>query len=347
MSGGNDGREGGDETDISTANTMRGRTSGSGFRLWVLLDANRLVLTAALTLAVFVSFLLVAAVLYPPFVRQIESGDTIETMFSTMLSVIVTGTTLVVTISQLVLSQENGPLGDQRERMSNSMDFRDYTEELIGSPSPADPSAFLCEIVGVTADRANELVERVAENQDGQLREEVEEFTDSATANAASVRKQLDGAEFGTFDVLSSALDFNYSWKIFQVERIANDYRESLTEEELTILDELKTALSLFAPAREHVKTLYFQWALISLSQMILYAAVPALVVAGVMVAVVDAGTFPGSTLGFPHIALVVAGAFAVTLVPFMLFVSYILRIVTVAKRTLAIEPLILRDSQQ
>ena len=73
----------------------------------------------------------------------------------------------------------------------------------------------------------------------------------------------------------------------------------------------------------------------------------PAVVVAGVMVAVGNAGTFPGRTLGVDHIVLVVGGAFAVTLVPFVLFISYVLRILTVAKRTLAIEPLILRESQR
>lgn len=144
-----------------------------------------------------------------------------------------------------------------------------------------------------------------------------------------------------------AALNFNYSWKVFQVERLLNEYEERLDEEERGLLDNLKTALSLFGPAREHIKTLYFQWALIDLSQMILYAAVPALAVAGIMVGIVDAGTFPGNTLGLDHIILVVGGAFAVTLVPFMLFVSYVLRIVTIAKRTLAIEPLILRESQR
>jgi len=161
------------------------------------------------------------------------------------------------------------------------------------------------------------------------------------------VRDKLEGAQFGSSDVVFAALNFNYSWKIFQVERLANEYEESLTEEEAGLLDDLKTALTLFGPAREHIKTLYFQWALINLSQMILYAAVPAVAVAGIMVAIVDTGTFPGSTLGFEHIILVVGGAFAVTLVPFMLFVSYVLRILTIAKRTLAIEPLILRDSQR
>ncbi|MFC7216282.1 hypothetical protein ACFQO4_19675 [Saliphagus sp. GCM10025334] len=336
-----------DETDISTANTMRERSGESRIKLWVLLRANRLLVSLVLTSAVFVVFVIAVAVLYPPFSRQIESGDMIDTMFSTMITVIVTGTTLVVTIGQLVLSQENGPLGDQRERMASSMDFRDFTEELIGSPSPADPSEFLRQIIGVTAQRTTALRDSIGKNDDENLREEVDEFAESVTGNADTVRDQLEGAQFGSFDVLFAALNFNYSWKIFQVERLANEYEESLGEEEHSLLDDLKTALSLFGPAREHIKTLYFQWALINLSQLILYAAVPALAIAGIMIAIVDAGTFPGNTLGFDHIVLVVGGAFAVTLVPFMLFVSYVLRIVTIAKRTLAIEPLILRDSQR
>lgn len=87
--------------------------------------------------------------------------------------------------------------------------------------------------------------------------------------------------------------------------------------------------------------------ALIDLSQMILYAAIPAFTVAGIVVAVVDVGTVPESTPGIDHIDLVVGGALSATLVPSMLFVFYVLRLVTVAKRTLAIEPLILRESQR
>jgi hypothetical protein len=334
-----------DETDAGTANTMRERADESGLKLWVLLRANRLHLTSALTGGVFVAFVIAVTTLPPPFTQQIASGDMIDTMFSTMIAVIVTGTTLVVTIGQLVLSQENGPLGDQRERMSNAMDFREFTQEMIGSPTPTDPSAFLGELIGVTTQRTTALGEAVDENRDEGLRAEVGEFAETLTENAEVVREQLEGAQFGSFDVVFAALNFEYSSKIFQTERIASEYEGSLTETELTLLDDLKTALSVFGPAREHVKTLYFQWALIELSQLILYAAVPALAVAGIMIGIVDAGTVPGATFGIDHIALVVGGAFALTLLPFMLLVSYVLRILTVAKRTLAIEPLILRDS--
>jgi hypothetical protein len=179
------------------------------------------------------------------------------------------------------------------------------------------------------------------------VRTEVDEFAESVIGNADEVTEELDGARFGTFDVLFAALNFNYSWKIFQVERIATEHADHLDETDRRLLEELKTSLSLFAPAREHIKTLYFQWELIEFSQWTLYTAVPALLVAGVMMGVVDAGTFPGETVGVANVVWVVGGAFAVTLTPFLLFVSYLLRILTVAKRTLAIGPLILRESQR
>ncbi|ELY62825.1 hypothetical protein C489_20931, partial [Natrinema versiforme JCM 10478] len=75
-----------DETDISTANTMGERSGESRIKLWLLLRANRLLVTSVLTSAVFVAFVIVVAVLVPPFSRQIESGDMIETMFSTMIT---------------------------------------------------------------------------------------------------------------------------------------------------------------------------------------------------------------------------------------------------------------------
>lgn len=337
------------ETDVgvSTANTMRERAGESRVKIWLLLAANRWYVTAVLALAVFVTFVVFVTLLPPPIGPQLRSGDAIETMFSAMLGAIITVVTLVVTIGQLVLSQENGPLGEQRNRMENSMDFRDYAEELIGSPSPSDPSAFLRELVDVAQQRAVTVRESLSEDQNDQLRWEIEEFTDSLVGNSETVREQLDGASFGSFDVLFAALNYNYGWKIFQVERIASDHAEHLDGALQEQLEDLKTALSLFGPAREHVKTLYFEWALVSLSQMILYSALPALVVAGVMLAVVDAGTLPGSTYGVSHMTVLIGAAFTVTLVPFLLFASYVLRIVTVAKRTLAIEPLILRESQR
>ncbi|QLG28401.1 hypothetical protein HUG10_12960 [Halorarum halophilum] len=338
----------GGDYDISTGDTMRERSNESRLKIWLLLRTNRFVLTGVLAVLVFVSFMLFSVFLDPSLQSEIKSTDTIETIFSSMIGVVVTGTTLVVTISQLVLSQENGPLGDQRQRMSAAMDFRTYTKDLLGEVVPVDPSAFLYELVEETERRSEALDRIVARSDDDDLRGQVTEFVDSVHGNSEEVQKELDGASFGTFDVLFAALNFNYSWKIFQIERMTADFGDTLDEDQKLAFDELRTALAMFGPAREHIKTLYFQWALVNLSQYILYLAVPALVVAGGMLTFVGAETFGSATfLNIPVVTWVVAVAFTITVVPFLLFTSYILRVATVAKRTLAIGPLILRDSQR
>jgi hypothetical protein len=331
---------------IGTDNTMAARADESRLKIWFLLDANRLGIAAGLSVLVFVSLMLLAVVIYPSLQVGLQRGDTIETGFTTMLSVIVTGATLVVSINQLVLSQENGPLGDQRRRMSNAEDFRTYTQEMLGSTAPSDPSHLLRALVDESHRQAEALQRTVADDNEA-LQRQVDEFVDSLRGNADTVRDELDDAGFGTFDVLGAALDYNYSWKIFQVDRMRNEFEDSLDRAEEEAFHDLKTSLTMFGPAREHVKTLYFEWALVDLSQYILYAAVPALVVAGGMFLFVDVGSFPGTTLGVANITWVTVAAFSVTLFPFLIFISYILRIATVAKRTLAIGPLILRESQQ
>ena len=351
-----DGASTDDDGDAASADTMRERAGESRAKLWLLLRANRLLVAGVLTVVVFVAFVAAAAALSPALAEKVGSSDPIETLFASMITAIVTGATLVVTIGQLVLTQENGPLGDQQERMDDTLAVRNSVAELTGEPAPTDPAAFLDTLLVAATGRARALRESVSERNGGGsdlgdsdgagLGADIDEFAAGVVGNADAVRGRLDGSEFGSFDVVFAALDFNYGRKLGRIERIADEHDEALTDAEHDLLEELREALSLFGPAREHVKTLYFQWALIDLSRLILYAAVPALVVAGAMVAVVDAGTFSGSTLGIDHVTLVVGGAFAVTLLPFSLFVSYVLRVLTLAKRTLAIGPLVLRDSE-
>lgn len=333
------------ESDIGTANTMRGRSNESRIKLWATLNGNRLLITGLLAVGFFLSFVVVGQWFVPNFESSLYRSTMIEYLFSTMISAIITGTTLVVTITQLVISQENGPLGEQRQRMSNTMDFRDFAEEMIGSPSPADPSAFLREIVNLSERQAKLVRGSIADNADDRLKAEVDEYTESLIGNAEAVRDQLRGASFGTFSVLNAALNYNYGVKIFHIERIANDHSDSLTDEDMELLDDLKSTLSMFGPAREHIKTLYFEWALISLSQYILYVAVPALLVAGGMLVFYSGVSFPSTTLGVSNAILIVGAAFTVTLLPFFLLISFIARVATAAKRTLAIGPLILRES--
>ncbi|MFC6824460.1 hypothetical protein [Halopelagius fulvigenes] len=332
------------------SDTMRKRAGENRLKLWLLLEANRWFVSAVPLVLVFAS-LIVLGVLDPvPLRAAMKSADPVETLFQALLTATITGVTLVVSINSLVLSQELGPLGDQRQRMSGAMEFRrDVEEDLDVTAAPPEPSAFLRALVVAVSDRAETLGEALSTGDDGEgdaeFRSRLEEYVDELRENASEVSDELEGGQFGTFDVLFAALDFNYSWKIYQARRLRNEYEDELPEAVDEAFDELVNVLTYFGPAREHFKTLYFQWELINLSRAMLYAAVPSLLVSTAAILYLDnPGTITGTTFGVDNMVWTVTAATAVAVFPFTILLSFILRIATAAKRTLSIGPFILRS---
>lgn len=333
--------------DRDDADTMRSRTAGSPVVTWLLLGADRRVVTAGVLAVLFGTFVAVGALAPVPLRGVLGQSDPNETLFQALVTAIVTGVTLVVTITQLVLSQELGAVGDQRERMEGSLAFRSDVADVVDAPvSPPEPSAFLRALVDATRARAEDLAAAVEDG--GEAGEQVHGYTDSLVSNADRVRDRLAGAEFGTFEVLLAALDYNYSWKLYEGKRLRAEHGDRLAGDASEALDALVETLELFGSAREHVKTLYFQWELIDLSRTVVYTAVPALVVAICGLLFLDApGTVTGTTLGVDNLVWVTSAATTVALVPFVVLLAYVVRIATVAKRTLAIGPFVLRETDR
>jgi hypothetical protein len=336
MSGSDDGSQ--------PSDTMRERVDVSSWKLWLLMEANRWVVAGLLLAGVFVALVVIGIFDPSPLQLAVASLDPVDTVFQALTTAIITGVTLVVTLNQLVISQELGPAGDQQNRMEGTMGFRKDVEEALDVPvTPPEPASFLKALIEEIRSQANDLADSVAGSREEDLVNTVEEYVDSLSENADAVSARLDDAEFGTYDLLSAALDFNYSWKIFAARRIHNEHADSLSAESEDALDNLEEVLVLFGPAREHFKTLYFQWELVALSRSMLYSAIPALVVAVSMILYYDARSVPGSTLTISNDILVTSLATTIAVVPFMILVSYILRITTVTKRTLSIGPFVLR----
>lgn len=328
--------------------TMRERVPEDSRKLWVLLNADRFLVAAGILGLIFVPLVGLGQVHPAGMPALFADGDPLETLFQGLLTAIITGVTLVLTLSQLVLSQEQGPVGDQRERMQGAMDFRRDVEGLIEEPvSPVQPSAFLRSIVKLTERRA-EAVEAALRGADSEgPNRQIEKFLESVKWNANAVRSNLEGARFGEFDVVFSALNYNYSWKIYAARRIRAENEDLLPDAAHDAMDDLIDALELFGPAREHFKTLYFQWQLIDLSRLMLYTSIPALLASITGILYLDPTLFSETVLGLRTFVVLVSAAVAVSLLPFALLLSYILRIATIAKRTLSIGPFILRETDR
>jgi hypothetical protein len=320
------------------ADRLRERSTRSTAVLYLLLDADRRLITAGIVSLVFLASAGLSLTV-PGAGAALRSADSVDTVFQALIGATVTGVTLVLTLNQLVLSQELGAVGDQRERMDGAMTFRDDVRDLLGETPPAEPSAFLRGIVDEIADRAT------AVGNSGPIDDDLESMLDGTVRNAETVSERLDGASFGEFDVVRAALDFNYSWKLHVTQRALD--RDDLSEATRESLEALAEALHLFAPAREHFKTLYFQAELIELSRTVLYTAIPALVAAIGVVFYVDVETYTGTLLGVNTGVLLVSAAAAVVISPFAVLLAYVLRIATVTGRTLSIGPFILRETER
>ncbi|ADJ16048.1 hypothetical protein [Halalkalicoccus jeotgali] len=331
---------------LALTDTLRGRTGESRIALWLFLDANRWLiggLLSVLTFAVLVAFGAAA----PPLGEMMGNADPVETAFQALIGSLITGVTLVVSINQLVLSQEIGQLGDHHQWMDEAMEFRQEVELLFGSIGPPDPAQFLQALVQTSADRAEALREAVADNDDEELRARTDRLVGNVVENSEEIYEQLETAEFGEFSVLRSGLNYNYSWKIYAVRRLRDEHADSLEEEDFEAFEDLVEILTLFGPALEHFKSLYFQWELVNLTRSILYAAIPALIVSLGTVLYLDPGSFPGATGGIDDVVWVVSASTALGLVPFFVLAAYVVRIATVSKRTGALGPFILRSSER
>ncbi|MFC7077244.1 hypothetical protein [Haloarcula halophila] len=317
--------------------------------LWFVLDADRWLVSGLFSALVLVGIVAIGTLHPTPARTLLTRGDPIETLYQALVTATITGVTLVLTLSQLVLSQELGAVGDQRERMEGAMEFRADVADAVGAAaSPAEPSAFLRSLVRATAEQAHAIEDAAeAESLDPELDELLSTYLDSVIGNAESVASQLDGAAFGEFDVVRAALNYNYSWKLYAGRRIRETYAGALPGTVDDELAELVETLELFGPAREHFKTLYFQWELSTLSRTLLYVAVPALGVAISALLFLDPQDITGTTLGIADSLLLVAVTTTVALLPFTILLAYILRIVTVTKRTLSIGPFILRETDR
>lgn len=311
---------------------------------WLLLGGNRWAV-AALPLVLVFGSMVVLGVLDPVPLRQaIRNSDPVETLFQALVTATVTGVTLVVTINQLVLSQELGAVGDQRQRMEEAMQFRrDVEDELALPVAPAEPAAFLQALVEGARNGGERLEDAGAGMTDAARRARVRSFVDGLVDQSEAVSRRLSDAQFGSFAVVSAALDFDYSSWMHEARRLRGEFDG--TAAVTSSLDDLLEVLEFYGAAREHIKTLYFQWALIDLSRKVLYASVPALIVSmGVILFLDDPGTITGSTVGVDNVLLAVSAATAIALSPFTILFAYMLRIATVTKLTLAIGPFLLLE---
>lgn len=307
--------------------------SGIEFRRWLLIEGNRLVVTVLLSLLVF-GFTLGLGIVWPIEIEALlTETDTVENVLIALLSGIILLVSIVVSINSISLSFDISSIGAQQEQIEAVMDFRREIGRLTDADKrPSDPSTFIASMAVLLENRAACLPERM-EGHTQAFRSDVEATVEELIADVDGIA--ATDLDEGELPFLWKGLEFEYGKHIDNIRMLQDTYPDEIDESFQGDLEELITALKLFATGREYFKTLFYNEEVSRLSRTLLIVSLPAiLVTAGATLAIGQVLLPTGWIGGLPPRLTFIAIVLTIALVPFIVLTAYMLRITTVAIRT-------------
>lgn len=303
---------------------------------WLFLTGNRILIAGGFLLGVVVLFSALALTVSPD-----EYGTT---AFLYLSAAIVGGNftliTIILSINQLVISQELSAPGELAGEIEASTDYRETVTDLLDQETvPPTPTAFLSVLFDGVTRSLSSLDDHRQTAADSEVTDELGELVSSLGSHVQEANEKLEQSNQTVFSGLVLTLSTNYSEEINEILRLRVDVEDSegISPEVQDTLDTLVRRLKQIDVTRQYLKTLYLQQELARLSRRLSYVGFPT-ILAGIMalgmVILTDSVALPPSqlTLVLPlYVTLAVA--------PLAVLVSFVLRLSVVAERTVAVTP--------
>jgi len=298
-----------------------------GLVRWVLLEANRLAVTGALLTMVFATLMAVGTVWTFELQKMLVETSTVETILNTFLSGMILLVSIVVSINSIVLSHDITSVEMQEERIRGAMEFRrDLASLTETGETPTDPSSFLAVMSRVITERARTL------SEGDEVTAEIRDYATSVAESADQLSK-VEHNTGGEFSILWRGLEFDYG--PFMDRARALRPASSTADGNSDSFDDLIKAFELFATGKEYFKTLYYAQEVSRLSRTLLVVTLPAILFNASTILAINAELFPQvHVLGLPPLQTFVATAFTISLAPYLVLTSFMLRLSTVAQKT-------------
>jgi hypothetical protein len=325
-------------TDDSQRNVI-GIVRGSGAVQWLFIDGSRFQVAGVFLAGGFV--ILLGAILF--FGVDLD-GSRMVWLFGGLIDAIVSLTTIVLTINQLILSRQFGSPTDLYDRLEDRIDFRDHVEDQIGaSIVPSQPGGFIRVLFRTLRGRAIELG-RLDTDHDERLRAVLDKYVETITEQARETEEKLENQPFEMAGLLT-LLDYDDSWQFYTTRRLQTIYGDSLTNPEIQLVDDVRDLLKYLDTARQYFKTLYLQRELSQLSRAIIYTGSLSILTM-VLVLMIYRNKWMVS-VEYVFLAVILSVATVITLSPIAVLFSYILRIATVTRRTVVFGPFTPKEEQE
>ncbi|ESP90168.1 hypothetical protein [Candidatus Halobonum tyrrellensis] len=304
---------------------------------WVLLHGNRAIIAAGIAAAFGAAF----AGAHALGVAPLADPKPVFYLFGGLVSGNLTLITVVVSINQLLLSQELSTPGELGSEIQETIDYREEVETASGRIAPVEPLGFLRLLFENTRREAQRLGGLAASELASDERAQVDELVTGITDHVDRVDALLERSGSDVFSVLSVTLTTNYARQIHRIRRFRDrfDGEREVADSVDDASERLIQALRNVDVARQYFKSIYLQDELSQLSRVLLYAGLPAEAAAGAgLLLFTGAGGATGTLGGWETVDLLVV-LLAVGFLPLSLLCSFILRITTVVQRTTAILP--------
>jgi hypothetical protein len=315
---------------------------------WILLRANRLILTGSILFGVFVA-LLVTNVVWPFEMQSLLTETTaVQTLFNTLLSGTILLVSVVVSINSIVLSQDLTALNTQQNRVEGAMEFQEEVERVTGTDTcPTEPAAYLRLMLETVLESTAEFRELRSERPEGESHDEIHTYVHFLEGYTELVADEMADADPGSIQVLIVGLTYDYAGALHATRRLKTEFDETLTDEEREELDRLGEILKLFSVGHEYFKSLFYMREFGKLSKSLLYVALPVIVMISYVLLAVSAGQYPVATIpGLSTVTIFMMAAYSVALAPYVVLTAFVLRSATIATRSLATGPFVLSREQ-
>ena len=307
---------------------------------WVLLEGNRYAILGALLTLVFAAIMLIGTVWTFQMQQVLTETRAVETILNTLLSGIILLVSIVVSINSIVLSHDITSVGTQEDRIQTVMEFRRDVGELTETgESPSDPASFL-KLMGDVVEKRAEALADVATGIDGELAKNIHQYVDSVKDTVGRLDDSFQDVSGAQFGVLWLGLEVDYGSHLDRSRTLKATYEENFTDSVEERFDELMHAFEIFAVGKEYFKTLYYSQEISELSRTLLIISLPAILVNASAILAINAQLFPEVWIfGLPPLLSFVATVFTISLAPYLVLTSYMLRLATVARRTTSAGP--------
>lgn len=313
----------------------------SGPLEWVLLTASRRLLAALLVGVFTLGVVAVAAV--DGF--DVRGSTDLLYLFQVLVGANVTLVTIVLSVNQLVLSREFKTPGELRDEIGDTIEYRnDVAGTTDDARIPTTPRDFLDALLRETQDHARQLEASLGDASPGDPADDVDDLISDLSDQTDRVLDTLEGSGEGVFETLAAAIDADFAGELSDIHRIQTVYDDDLDPATADELEELEENLKQIDVARQYFRAIYLQVELAGFSKLLLYVGVPA-VGSGLLMLLVYAGA--GTTpVRMPHLDVLVPVVVVLGFSPLAALFAYVLRIATVARRTVAITPFTIPDRE-